>query len=240
MIDTLALLCVLAQPPADAPAPTPAPMEAEPGSEATTPPNHRAPPSEGVFAVGSGGIAPLPEPPPAVPASSIEQGTWRGDGWVKGRLHVAGAIGGERPARATAVAIGGGAEAGWRIRPWVGIGMGFSRQVHEVFSVYNPIIDTSEPTRGHLSAWDLAFVRFWAPVRGRVEPYLGLGGGVAFYDPARPSGIRGGWTAYTQVGVDFWIGRVVTLGLSGQYRATGVDQSLGHGWQSGLDFGLHW
>ena len=92
------------------------------------------------------------------------------------RLAVSGPIFGDPPGRATVIGLGGGAEGGWRIRQWVGLGAAFSRQPHEVAEI------EGVRRRGYLTAWDIAFVRLYAPIRGRVDPYVDLGGGLTFHD----------------------------------------------------------
>ena len=206
------------------------------------PPNPKARPSEGVYAVGSSGVAPLPPPPPPVAPTRIRRGSWRGSGWVAVRLHVAGPIAGVPPARPTVISLGGGAEGGWRIRQWVALGAGFSRQPHELYR--EDIPDTPAPTevdrRGFMTAWDIAFLRLYAPVRGRVDPYIDIGGGLSFFEPARERATQVGGTVRTSVGLDVWITRSVTLGLTGLYRANFVEQTVGHSWQAALEVAIHW
>lgn len=211
-----------------------------PSPEPHSPPDPSARPSEGVYAVGSSGVAPLPPAPEPVSPSKIPRGSWRGDGWLTVRLNVTGPIQGAPPGRATVIALGGGAEGGWRIRQWVGIGAAFSRQPHEVANV--PILGAPGTFRrnGYLTAWDVAFLRLYAPVRGRVDPFIDVGGGVVFYDPARERSTLVGGGLRASVGLEIWVARQVTLGLSGVYRANFVDDTIGHGWQAALDFGLHW
>lgn len=204
------------------------------------PPNPQARPSEGVHAVGSSGIAPLPAPPPPVPISSIAQGRWSGVGWLAVRLLGTGPIAGDTPARPTVIALGGAVEGGWRIRQWIALGAGFTRAPHEVYRQFVPDAEGSFQYRGYLSTWDVGFLRLYAPVRGRVDPYLDFGGGLAFYDPARDRPTILGGSVRASVGVEFWIARNLTLGLAGLYRAQVVDDSVGHAWQAGLDFGVHW
>jgi hypothetical protein len=203
------------------------------------PPNPHARPSEGVYAVGSSGVAPLPPPPPPVPSSTISKGSWRGVGWLSARLHVAGPISGEVPARPTVIALGGGAEGGWRIRQWVALGSSFSRQPHEVYREQIP--DAPLVTsRGFMTAWDVAFLRLYAPVRGRVDPFIDVGGGLSFFDPARDQPLVIGGTARVSAGLEFWITHSLTLGLVGIYRFNTVDDARGHVWQAAIDVGIHW
>lgn len=215
------------------PAPSSAPSSA-------TPPNPQARPSEGVYAVGSSGIAPLPPPPPPVPPETIARGRWSGVGWLSVRLIVSGPIAGDSPGRPTVVSLGGGAEGGWRIRQWIGLGTSFTRQPHEVYREDVPDAPAIISYRGYMSAWDIAFVRLFAPVRGRVDPFIDVGGGLAFFEPARNRPTILGGTVRASVGFEAWVSRNLTLGLSGVYRANFVDDTIGHAWQAGLDFGVHW
>ncbi|WP_181233171.1 hypothetical protein [Enhygromyxa salina] len=232
-----------AEPAAPAPEPAaPAPEPDTPGQAAapSTPPNPHARPSEGVYAVGSSGVAPLPPAPPPVSPTTIRRDSWRGVGWLAVRLHVTGPIMGDTPGRPTVISLGGGAEGGWRIRQWVGMGTGFSRQPHETYR--DRVFDGSQVVNrsGYMSAWDVAFVRLYAPVRGRVDPYIDVGGGLAFFEPARDRATLVGGTVRASAGFDAWVARNVTLGVFGIYRANFMDETIGHVWQAGLDLGLHW
>ena len=222
------------EPPPPAPAQPPAP------SSSATPPDPQARPSEGVYAVGSSGIAPLPPPPPPVSPESIARGRWSGVGWLSVRLIVSGPIAGDSPARPTVVALGGGAEGGWRIRQWIGLGTSFTRQPHEVYREDVPDAPAIITYRGYMSAWDIAFVRLFAPVRGRVDPFIDVGGGLAFFEPARNRPTVMGGTVRASVGFEAWVARNLTLGLSGVYRANFLDDTVGHAWQAAVDFGVHW
>lgn len=204
------------------------------------PPDPHAQPSEGVHAVGSSGVAPLPPAPAPVDPSTIPRGDWRGVGWLSLRLHVTGPIYGDAPGRPTVVSLGGGAEGGWRIRQWIGLGAAFSRQPHEIYRQDIPDAPAVVTRRGYMTAWDIAFLRLYAPVRGRVDPYVDVGGGLAFFTPARERDSVAGTTVRASVGVDAWVARQVTLGISGLYRLNVVDETIGHAWQAALEFGVHW
>ena len=210
------------------------------GATSGQPPNPAAQPSEGVYAVGSSGVAPLPPAPPPVPPSAIPAGSWRGQVWIGGSLLVSGGFAGTTPGRPSIISVGGSFEGGWRARQWIGIGAGVSHWPHEVVRRQIPGQDLTQVVRGHGTAWDLAFVRLFAPIRGRVDPHLDVGGGLFIYDPARDLPSVAGATFRAGLGVDGWVGRTVTLGVLGLYRANFVDGSVGHGWQAGLTLGLHW
>src|SRR5689334_8735934 len=83
---------------------------APPAQGPAQPPDPRARPSEGVYAVGSSGVAPLPPAPPPVDPSTIPRSDWRGVGWVAARLVVTGPIYGEVPGRPTVISLGGAIE----------------------------------------------------------------------------------------------------------------------------------
>ncbi|MFO7567136.1 MAG: hypothetical protein R6X02_31110 [Enhygromyxa sp.] len=228
--------------PAEAPVPPPEQVrdESQLGTKAAIPPDPRARPSEGVYAVGSSGVAPLPPPPPPVPPSTIARGRWSGVGWLSVRLLVNGPIAGDSPGRPTVVSLGGGAEGGWRIRQWIALGSSFTRQPHEVFRAQVPDAPAVVDYRGYMSAWDIAFLRLYAPLRGRFDPYIDVGGGLAFFSPARNRPNLLGGSVRASVGFEVWIARNLTLGLSGLYRANFVDETVGHAWQAAIDFGVHW
>lgn len=220
--------------------PQPAPPAPTPESSPTAPPDPRARPSEGVYAVGSSGIAPLPPPPPPVSPESIARGRWSGVGWLSVRLVVTGPIAGTAPARPTVVSLGGGAEGGWRIRQWIALGAAFTRQPHEVYRQDIPDASATVTYRGYMSAWDVAFLRLYAPVRGRVDPFVDVGGGLAFFEPARERPTVMGGSVRASVGFEAWVARNLTLGMSGLYRAHFLDDTVGHAWQAAVDFGIHW
>lgn len=215
-------------------------VSSPPQPPSTTPPNPRARPSEGVHAVGSSGVTPLPPPPPPVPPSSIARGRWSGVGWLSVRLLVGGPIAGAPPARPTVISLGGGAEGGWRIRQSIALGSGFTRQPHELYREELPDVPATVSYRGYMSAWDIAFVRLYAPVRGRVDPFIDVGGGLAFFDPARDRPLLVGGTVRASAGFEAWVARNLTLGITGIYRANFVDETIGHAWQAAVDFGIHW
>jgi hypothetical protein len=214
---------------------------AEPApAPASHPPDRHAHPSEGVYAVGSSGIAPLPDAPPPVDPSTIPRGEWRGVGWLSLRLIVSGPIYGDAPGRPTVISLGGGAEGGWRIRQWIGLGAGFSRQPHEIHRQDVPEAPAVLTRRGYMTAWDIAFVRLFAPVPGRVDPYIDIGGGLAFFDPARDRASLVGGTVRGSIGLDAWITRQLTMGLAGIYRVNLVDGTVGHAWQAAIELAVHW
>lgn len=218
----------------DAPAPIP---QTSPTPTAP-PPDPKAHPSEGVYAVGSGPLAPLPPPPPPVPASAIPKFDWRGRMWLAIRLSVTGPIAGSYPAKPSVVALGGLIEGGWRINQIAALGTSLGRQPHE--RIQFATVDATIIQRGTMSTWDIAFIRLFAPVRGRVDPFLDLGGGLAFLEPAREGlPLALGGSVRASLGFDAWIAKNLSLGVAGLYRATLVDASVGHTLQGIVDLSVH-
>lgn len=209
------------------------------GDPLAPPPNPQSPPSEGVYAVGSGPVAPLPPPPPPVPVSAIPKLDWRGVLWLSVRLTVTGPLGGSYPARASVVSLGGAFEGGWRINQIAALGMGLSRQPHEI--IRQTHLDQIDIRRGTMSVWDIAFIRMFAPVRGRVDPFIDLGGGMAFVEPAREGEpLDVGGTIRGSLGFDAWLAKNLTIGVSGMYRAAFMRESVGHSIQGALELAVHW
>jgi hypothetical protein len=256
----LALLWSLAQPPdaagevrspeqvqADTQLRSPEQVQADPAAMPTTngdarpaaPPNPGARPSEGVYAVGSGPLAPLPPPPAPVPASTIPKLDWRGNLWLSLRISVTGPLGGRGPAKPAVVGVGGMVEAGWRINQIAGLGTSLARQPHE--QIRYEVLEGTVLQRGWQSTWDVAFVRLFAPVPGRVDPFLDLGGGLVFVESAvEGSPLALGGSTRASVGFDAWITKHFSLGLGLLYRASFVDGSIGHSLQGLLDISGHW
>jgi hypothetical protein len=226
-------------------APVAAPAGAPPGADPNAPPPEPRPPPDGVAAVGSGAQAPLPPPPPPVDPSTISQGPWRGRGWVTLRLTLGGPMGGKRPARADAIAIGGAGEVGWRLANYLGLATGISRQPHdrsrrwivdEGSGAEVPVLDT-----GHLTAFDFAIVRGYWPVDGRVQPHVDLGGGLGLLEPPDPDEVVSvGGQIRAGAGLDAWIARTVTLDGGVLYRASFLAGTVGHQLSGYVGIGLHW
>ena len=87
---------------------------------------------------------------------------------------------------------------------------------------------------------DFAFVRLFAPVRGRVDPFVDLGGGMVFLESARPGlPLDVGGSLRASVGFDAWLTKTITLGISGLYRAVFVGDSIGHTIQGAVELAVH-
>lgn len=189
--------------------------------------------------------APLPPPLPPVDPATIRRGPWRGVGWVAVHLTLTGPLGGDRPSRPTVLSSGFGFEAGWRLNNVLALGTGVSRQTHERSEeIYVDQITgdrISERSYGELTNFDAVFARGYLPLRGRVQPYLDVGGGIAILEPTDDSivAIVGGH-GRAGVGFDAWIARNLTLGAGVRYRMAALDGAIGHMAQGYFQFGVHW
>ncbi|TPV92406.1 MAG: porin family protein [Myxococcales bacterium FL481] len=189
--------------------------------------------------------APLPAPPPPVPVSALLSGPWRGVGWLAVHLTTTGPIGGDRPALPTVVAVGFGLEAGWRVNNFLGIGTGVSRQTHERSDYYYIDQFTSERilerSYGELTNFDVLFARGYLPVRGRVQPFAEIGGGLVILEPTDVTiAAYVGGQGRAGLGVEAWISRSLTLAAGARYRLTAFEDATGHSYQGYLQFGVHW
>ena len=258
------------QPGAPAPAaaqPGAAPPETNPGEPATpadptaTPDDPTAAPAgqppaaaggempgvvgEGASATSPHVSAPLPPPPDKLDPSTIRSGPWRGVGWVAVHLTLTGPIGGDRPGRPTVLSSGFGLEFGWRLRNFIGVGSGISRQTHERRrNIYEDAVDgsrVSELTYGELTNFDILFARGYLPLAGRVQPYADIGGGIAVLESTDDGVVAyvGGHGRAT-LGADFWVSRNLTIGAGARYRLLSLDGSVGHMVQGFFQFGVHW
>lgn len=196
-------------------------------------------------------VDPLPAPPEALPRSAIRRGPWRGRYWLGLHLGLGGPLpGGQRPARATATSIVGGADLGWRVTNWLGLGTGISDQAHdsESVAVNTPDGQESRVYYGHMLYWDILFARVYAPFKRRFQPYVEVGGALASY--ARPTdGRLIGGALRSGVGFDGWVTPNVTVGAVANYRYTVLQQKFedgsekhpkGHSYQVLFELGFHW
>ncbi|MEE9383266.1 MAG: hypothetical protein V3V08_07615 [Nannocystaceae bacterium] len=188
--------------------------------------------------------APLPPPPPHADPSTIRRGPWRGVGWVGFRATMTVPLGGELPAKGDVAASGGGVEMGWRIRNLIGVGGGLSRTTHQRSETqyHDPVVGgtVTEYAYGFLTYLDL-MSRLYVPLDGRVQPYIDVGGGVAWLEPSDPEvlAIIGG-QGKAGIGLDAWIARNLTFGGGLTYRITSLDGAVGHSAHGHLQFGIHW
>jgi hypothetical protein len=93
---------------------------------------------------------------------------------------------------------------------------------------------------GRLVLFDLAVLRLFLPVKGRVQPYFDAGGGVGVY--RRPFGDASDAVGVGRLGLgtDFWLAPTFSLGLAADYRLLGIERSVGHTLQFGLLATVHW
>lgn len=251
--------------PAPAPAPTPAPeaprpeaprdfsgpTAVEPGTGAepaeTSEPVGPAPlpetaptaPAE-TRAIGSPEMAPLPLPPKREPKRTVRRGPWRGRGWVDLGLDVTIVPLG-RGSDSRVVSLGGSLGVGVRPLKDLGVFTSIGTFVSGVdlrkYASGGNLELHEEVTR--MFVWDIAVLRAFVPVRGRVQPFGDLGGGlgvdrVPFTDKRRALGIL-----RVGLGLDLWLGRTATLGLLATYRLIGTPGDVRHALAFGGGLGFH-
>ena len=216
----------------DTPAPTgPAPLP-------ETPP----PAPEGVGAIGGDGLAPLPAPPKPEPRERVRRGPWRGRGWVDLGLDV------------TITPLGRGAE---RRVVSLGAGIGLGVRPHRAIGLYTAMgtfVNAVERRRyatndgeivlreevGRIFVWDVAVLRAFVPVRGRVQPFADVGAGFGVDRRPFTETRRGLGTVRAGVGLDLWLGPTTTLGLLATYRLLAARGDVQHAMSFGAGLGFHW
>lgn len=186
---------------------------------------------------------PLPPPPDPVDPSRLDKGPWRGHGWVTLRIDVVAPVGGQRPARGSIVSAAGGIWAGYRIRNYVGVFGGVTTFLHDRETTTQTDPQTGEvfesTTFGRLTLVDLAVVRLWWPTRGRVQPFIDVGGFVGGYrSPLSDSDSVGG--GRFGAGLDVWLGPTFSLNFGVDERLIAIKDSIGHTLQAGFGAALHW
>lgn len=213
----------------------------EPAGPAALP---TAPPKDqpGVGAVGADGFAPLPAPPKPEPAEKVRKGAWRGIGWLDLGLDVAITPLG-RGDDQRVISLGANLGVGVRLKPAIGLFTSMGTFVNSVerrrHSTSDGAIVVKEDV-GRLFVWDVAMLRGFVPVRGRVQPFadVGVGFGVdrlPFTEERRALGIvRAG------VGFDIWLGPTTTLGILATYRLLAAPGDVQHAINFGAALGFHW
>jgi len=232
------------------PAPTPytgpAPTPAAPPNAYPSPGAPQSPPPG--FDMGGQSLTPLPPPPAPLDASRIRLQPWRGRYWLGFRLMVTGPAGGEVPARPNTLTLSGGADFGVRLGNVLGVGMGLSGHIQ------NRIIATVDvygvPERrtltGRMLYWDALFVRLHAPLKTRFQPFIEVGGGLARLSRAEDNAKIHGAQTRLGVGIEGWVSRGVTLGVSGVYRMSALNDKaasrwiVGHAVHGVIELGFHW
>jgi hypothetical protein len=220
----------------------------EPTADPETPvgpaalPETSPPAPEGVGAIGADGLAPLPAPPKPEPESRVQRGAWRGRGWVDLGLDV------------TITPLGRGKEE--RVVS-LGAALGLGVRLHSALGLYTSMgtfVNAVERRRyatsdgeiilreevGRIFVWDVAVVRAFVPVRGRVQPFADLGFGLGvdrrpFTEERRVLG-----TVRAGVGLDLWLGPTTTLGLLATYRLLAAKGDMRHAISFGAGLGFHW
>lgn len=228
-------------PPADAaqspePEASPQPAVMQPAAPAET-----ETPAAG--AIGGQGMTPLPTPPPPADPGSIETAAWRGQGWFDVRVDVVVPVAGDRPGRGTVVSAAGRGDAGWRLLPFLGLYTSVATFAHDARTetAVDEFGDEVNITGfGRLVMFDLANVRGFVPVEGRVQPWADVGAGVGIYRPPLRGDADAAGGAKFALGTDFWVGPTFTLSLGADYRLIVIERSLGHTLSFGLSAGIHW
>jgi hypothetical protein len=138
----------------------------------------------------------------------------------------------------------GGAWAGWRLHPLVGLHGGFTTFAHDrgTVTVFDEARgeDVEVAEFGRMTLVDLAIVRAFIPTPGRIQPYFDVGGFVGAYRAPFSDGPRATGGGRFGVGVDFWLGPTFTLSVAFDERLIAVGRNVGHTLQTGLAAGLHW
>jgi len=195
-----------------------------------------------VGAIGGEGMAPLPAAPKPEPRAKVRRGPWRGRGWLDLGLDVTITPLGRGSDRRV-VSLGAGFGLGVRLHPALGIYSAMGTFVNAVerrrYSTSDGEIVLREDV-GRIFVWDVAVVRAFVPVRGRVQPFADLGGGFGidrrpFSDSRRALG-----TMRAGVGLDLWLGPTTTLGLLATYHLLAARGDVQHAMSFGAGLGFHW
>lgn len=242
------------------PPPEPAAPVQPPGANPTAPPGTPAdqqnlgdpfkrtqpatPSQTGLAPAGTPQVqAPLPPPPDPVDPRRVSRGPWRGTLWFDFQFDVVYPVGGTRPAEGTIISGGGTVRFGWRIKNWTGIHMGIGGYIHDGES--RTFTDASGWTfqaieYGRMTQWDIFVARFYAPLNGRVQPWLDVGGGALIYQPPFDQGTTWGGHFVSNLGFDGWVATNFSLGLVFGYRLLGLEDEVGHALSSSIALGAHW
>jgi hypothetical protein len=189
-------------------------------------------------------VTPLPPPPPAVPPRRILTKPWRGDGFLTMKLTVVGGLAGSGDLRGNLTSLGGAVEGGWRINNYLALGGGLSRNLHvrtrRVF--YDSFTGDGfvyADTAG-LTHFDFAFLRGYAPVKGRAQPWLDVGAGLALRDIVDVRDARAAASVRTTLGFDGWVARNTSIQVALQYRLIAAPGSVAHTLGGSIGLAFHW
>lgn len=232
------------------PAPTPysGPTQPEPPANGYPTPGQPPPPAPTAFDFGGQSLTPLPPPPPPLDASRIKLSPWRGRYWIGLRAMFTGPLAGEVPARPNLLTLSAGADFGVRINNVLGLGMGLSGHIqNRIIATVDTLNGTERKTlTGRMLYWDALFARIHAPLRKRFQPYIEVGGGLANLTRAEDAKRLYGAQTRLGLGVEGWVSRNVTLGVSGVYRLTAINDReanrwiVGHAMNGIIELGFHW
>ena len=188
---------------------------------------------------------PLPPPQPDVPPQYVAKYPWRGEGWFAVRGSFGGPLdmGRQSPASSRVLAFGWGFEVGYRVQPWLGIGLGFARNPHDLVqrTVQSGGRTYLVEDTGHITTFDFALMRFFVPVRGRLEPWFDLAGGMSIVTPPL-GGQGGGYGGQMRLasGLDVWVHPQIAVELALHYRANVLAEGVGHIMRGSTGIKFHW
>jgi hypothetical protein len=195
-----------------------------------------------VGAIGGDGLSPLPAPPKPEPKESVRRGAWRGRGWVELGLDVTITPLGRGP-DLRVVSLGAGVGLGIRLHRAIGLFTAMGTFVNAVERLRFAAGDGSIAVRedvGRIFVWDLAVVRAFVPTRGRVQPFVDVGGGVGIDRPPFGDRRRALGLLRAGLGLDIWLGPTTTLGVNATYRLLGAKHDVKHAIAFGGALGFHW
>ncbi len=195
-----------------------------------------------VGAVGADGFAPLPAPPKPEPLARVRKGAWRGRGWLELGLDVTFTPLG-RGAEERVISLGAGFGAGYRVLPVLGLFTAMGTFVNSVerrrYAAGEGDVVLKEDV-GRIFVWDVAMLRGFVPVKGRVQPFADLGAGFGIDRLPFTDTRRALPTMRAGLGVDIWLGPTTTLGVLAIYRLLAAKDDLQHAVSFGVSLGFHW
>ena len=165
-------------------------------------------------------------------------------------MSVTGPVAGVHPAAPSVLALGGGADFGWRVGNVLGLGMGLSGQTHNLKLLesldLNTGLEGKRTYKGQMLYWDALFARVHLPLKKRFQPYVEAGIGLARLAHAE-GGRSYGPQMRAALGLEGWVSSNVTLGFAGTYRLNALNNVpmrdgwvVGHAMQGTFELGIHW